>query len=397
MKILFAHDHTFYTYNNKFYSNGGLSEKVLKRYKLSPEKVTLVSRQKSVDRIEGNMSEVSESNYSFVKIENFKTLSSAYKIFEARKKINDYVKQADLVIARLPSSIGMIAIKTAKKQKKPYVIEVVGCPFDSLWNYGGILPKIIAPLSYISMRYIVSGSENTLYVTNEYLQKKYPSRGRKVSCSNVEIPYIDSFILKNRKEKIKLGIRDDLVKIGVIGGLNNQYKGFDTAIKALKLLEKDNINAVLEIVGMGSRDVWENLALDLGMLDKVNFIGSLEQGEEVFKWLDGIDLYIQPSKTEGLPRALIEAMSRGCPAVGSRAGGIPELLDNDFLHAIDNEVELSNKMIKIIGNESLQLKLACRNFDKAKEYSKELLDSKRDNFFKSVFSEVDKNVRINQW
>lgn len=396
MKILFAHDHTFYTYNNKFYSNGGLSENVLKRYKLFPEKVTLVSRQKSVNRIEGNMSEVSESNYSFVNIENFKTLSSAYKIFEARRKINNYVKQADLVIARLPSSIGMIAIKTAKKQKKPYIIEVVGCPFDSLWNYGGILPKMIAPLSYISMRYAVSESKNTLYVTNEYLQKKYPSRGKRISCSNVEIPYINSLILKKRKEKIKSGIRNDVVKIGIIGGLNNQYKGFDTAIKALKLLEKDNISAVLEIVGAGNRDIWEKIALDLDVLNKVNFIGSLEQGEEVFKWLDSIDLYIQPSKTEGLPRALIEAMSRGCPAIGSRAGGIPELLDNDFLHAIDNEVELSSKMIKIIGDESLQLELACKNFDKAKEYSKELLDSKRDEFFKNVFSEVNKEIKINQ-
>lgn len=396
MKILFAHDHTFYTYNNKFYSNGGLSENVLKRYKLFPEKVTLVSRQKSVNRIEGNMSEVSESNYSFVNIENFKTLSSAYKIFEARRKINNYVKQADLVIARLPSSIGMIAIKTAKKQKKPYIIEVVGCPFDSLWNYGGILPKMIAPLSYISMRYAVSESKNTLYVTNEYLQKKYPSRGKRISCSNVEIPYINSLILKKRKEKIKSGMRNDVVKIGIIGGLNNQYKGFDTAIKALKLLEKDNISAVLEIVGAGNRDIWEKIALDLDVFNKVNFIGSLEQGEEVFKWLDSIDLYIQPSKTEGLPRALIEAMSRGCPAIGSRAGGIPELLDNDVLHAIDNEVELSSKMIKIIGDESLQLELACKNFDKAKEYSKELLDSKRDDFFKNVFSEVNKEIKINQ-
>ena len=48
--------------------------------------------------------------------------------------------------------------------------------------------------------------------------------------------------------------------------------------------------------------------------------------------MDQVDIYIQPSLTEGLPRGLLEAMSRGCPAIASRVGGIPELLGNSCLH-----------------------------------------------------------------
>ena len=45
-----------------------------------------------------------------------------------------------------------------------------------------------------------------------------------------------------------------------------------------------------------------------------------------------MDIYIQPSLTEGLPRALLEAMGRGCPAIASQVGGISELLEASCLH-----------------------------------------------------------------
>ena len=51
----------------------------------------------------------------------------------------------------------------------------------------------------------------------------------------------------------------------------------------------------------------------------------------MFEWLDDMDLYIQPSLQEGLPRAVVEAMSRGLPALGAHTGGIPELLGEDCI------------------------------------------------------------------
>ena len=54
-------------------------------------------------------------------------------------------------------------------------------------------------------------------------------------------------------------------------------------------------------------------------------------GKEVMAWLDGIDIYLQPRMAEGLPRSLIGAMSRGCPFVGSRCGGITGLLEEECL------------------------------------------------------------------
>lgn len=102
----------------------------------------------------------------------------------------------------------------------------------------------------------------------------------------------------------------------MIGSLKNNIKGIDTAIKSLSLI---NCSIELRVLGGGDTEKWRKLAEDEGVNDLVYFDGKLQSGAAVYEWLDNIDLYIQPSYQEGLPRALIEAMSRGCPSIGSTA------------------------------------------------------------------------------
>ena len=96
--------------------------------------------------------------------------------------------------------------------------------------------------------------------------------------------------------------------------------------------------------------------------------------------LDDMDLYIQPSKQEGLPRALIEGMSRALPAVGTRVAGIPELLGDDYLvkkGSVDDIIEvLSTKM-----NKECMKKQARVNYAKASEYTLDIINARRQAFF----------------
>jgi glycosyltransferase involved in cell wall biosynthesis len=96
-------------------------------------------------------------------------------------------------------------------------------------------------------------------------------------------------------------------------------------------------------------------------------------------WLDKIDLYIQPSVTEGLPRALIEAMSRACPSIGSMVGGIPELLDSKYLFHKKNVEELLNMLSEI--NTNNRLLMAAENFKKAQDFNHETLETQRKQAF----------------
>lgn len=101
------------------------------------------------------------------------------------------------------------------------------------------------------------------------------------------------------------------------------------------------------------------------------------------QWLDQLDLYIQPSFTEGLPRALIEAMSRGLPALASDVGGIPELLDAEYMFSSFEEDIFADKILKFIQDENLRELCGNNNYIKAKDYDFFRLERNRREFWKA--------------
>ena len=61
----------------------------------------------------------------------------------------------------MPSNLGNMGVKYAKKYNKKYLVEVVGCPWDSLRNHS-IIGKVIAPIEYLKQKVNVKGAENVL-------------------------------------------------------------------------------------------------------------------------------------------------------------------------------------------------------------------------------------------
>ena len=134
------------------------------------------------------------------------------------------------------------------------------------------------------------------------------------------------------------------------------------------------------MVGAGDPAPWRELASRCGIEEHVSFPGVLPAGQ-IPGWLDGLDLYVQPSFQEGLPRGLIEAMARGCPALGSTAGGIPELLGPDCLHRPGDSEALAELIMRAVDDEDWRLEQARANFETAKSYAAPVLDSVRDRFW----------------
>ena len=98
-------------------------------------------------------------------------------------------------------------------------------------------------------------------------------------------------------------------------------------------------------------------------------------------WMDTLDMLVIPSFQEGLPRVLIEAMSRGCPAAGAKTGGIPELLRTEMLHNPGDYKKLAKDIKTVLNDKELAKELARENFSEAKQYAKEVLDSRRKSFW----------------
>ena len=121
----------------------------------------------------------------------------------------------------------------------------------------------------------------------------------------------------------------------------------------------------------------QQLAADRGVADRVRFLGQVPAGEPVREQLDAADLYLIPSRAEGLPKALIEAMARGLPCIGSRVGSIPDLLADEDLVPPGDARALADKLMEVAGSPDRMNQMAKRNLATAREYRNDVTDRRR--------------------
>ena len=88
---------------------------------------------------------------------------------------------------------------------------------------------------------------------------------------------------------------------------------------------------------------------------------------------------------------MIEAMARGLPCVGSRVGGIPELLDPTDLVDADDARELAGKISEVLSDPRRLRSMSVRNWRRARNYREEALRPKRDRFYRYL------KTRTEQW
>jgi glycosyltransferase involved in cell wall biosynthesis len=338
----------------------------------------------------------SHPNVRFELIDRFSSLKRVLSANKVKGRIQSLANEVDAIVARLPSENGLVAATLAQKIGKPCALEIVGCAWDALWNYGGIISKIYAPFAYKRMQGIVSKSDHNLYVTNCFLQKRYKGcdKAYNISASNVHIAKFCDDILNKRIDKIKSFNRlNDILQIGIIGNFKTKYKGIHLVIKALGFLKQRYgfQKFHFRILGKGDSEKYEKIILKYDLSDNVFFEGTLPNGQAVFEWLDKIDVYVQPSLQEGLPRSVIEAMSRASIVIGSNTGGIPELLDDRFIVSRGSFKELKMKIKEVINLSTDELiPVAQRNFFEAKKYEYGEIDKCRYEFYQHLVAKAKK-------
>jgi glycosyltransferase involved in cell wall biosynthesis len=308
------------------------------------------------------------------------------------RQLEEVISQADGVIARLPSEHGLMAVAVARKLGKPFAVELVGCAQDALWFHGDFRGKVYAPIMARRVRAAVAAAPFVLYVTKEFLQRRYPASHVIGRASNVEIAGVTAAVSDvdvpafSTKETQSENRTDPALQIGLIGAFQNEYKGHGTALRALRQVIDLGVPARLRLIGVGGTERWMAEARKMGVEGHVSFEGVLPPGEAVMKWLQDLDIYIQPSLTEGLPRALIEAMAAGRAAFASRVGGIPELLPCEYLHAPGDWKALAKMLVRAAQDPSWRLEAGQANRLKAREYASDILQERRGVFWSAFAS-----------
>lgn len=395
MKLLFVHEVKIKEdKNGTLYTDGSYNQEVWNRYLSITSNLSIIARKElciyEVDDAEKRFNYFDKERINFIEVPNFTSSIIEYLDIRKRIKSNNIIKDAVLksecIIARLPSTYGNVAIKFARKFNKPYLVEVVGCPWDALWNHSS-KGKILAFPSWIAMKKSLINAPYAIYVTSEFLQKRYPTKGKSINCSDIVLTKFNDKVLEARLDKICNIKQNNKMVIGTTAAVNVRYKGQQYVIQALGKLKKQGItNFEYQIVGGGDQAYLKSIVERCDVIEQVKFLGATPH-DKVVQWLDNIDLYIQPSMQEGLPRALIEALSRGLPSIGSDAGGIPELVSPEFVFKRKDVNDLEDIIKKM--TKDTMLNEAKKNFEKAKEFDRALLDMKRNDFYRKFINKYN--------
>jgi len=282
------------------------------------------------------------------------------------------VRTADVAILRVPGPIGSVAALACRFSGRRYAVEVVGDPADVLASgVAGQIGRRLAPAAAAQMRWMVRGAAASRFVTRQTLQRRYPPRPGtpSVGVSDIRLEPSD-YLPAARSWRPR-------AHIVAVGSQETRYKGHDLLLLAVARLAAEGLEARLTLVGGGrTHDELRSSAADLGVAERVTFTGMVHCRRRIQEILDDATLFAMPSRTEGLPRALLEAMARALPAVGSDVGGIPELLEPSCLVPVDDHAALARCMGRLLCDQNEWERQSARNLRMAREYEFGDLDAR---------------------
>jgi len=318
---------------------------------------------------------------------------------QVRAALSAAVDRNDALLCRVGSPLADELLPMFWKTARPYGLEVVGDPEEAMAP-GTIRHPLRAVFQARASRMLrrqCSRAIGVAYVTRETLQRKYPCPAHSVGISDVA--HLDfsstSKVFTTNYSSISWN-EDDFAReyrqfhddkrprIIFVGSLAQMYKGPDVLLKAVKLLIPQ-LDPHVVIIGDGKyRSELEQLAAQLGIARQVEFLGELPSGKPVRDQLDQATLLAMPSRTEGLPRALIEAMARALPCIATRVGGIPELLHEEDMVPSEDYVGLANKIKAVISDPEQLSRMSRRNLERAQEFRPEGLEKRRTEFYRCL-------------
>ena len=375
------------------------------RYRSVFEEVLIVARSRSVDSVPEGVSEATGPGVTLCPLPEFLgPWQFLAKRGRVKAVVRDALDQCDAYVLRVPGTIGTVAWKFLRKQGKPFGVEVVGDPWDSLGpgSVKSIVRPIVRRTFTRNMKAQCREAVTSSYVTAHALQRGYPPNpgGFTTNYSSIELP--DEAVVQDVSGRVSQAAslparaagEGEPVRLGYIGTFSQLYKAPDVHIEAVAKCVKNGLNVVLNMVGDGQfLSEMVDLAGKLGVADQVNFLGKLTGGQAIFEFLDSTDLFLNASRQEGLPRALIEAMSRGCPAIGTNLAGIPELLEPGHLVPVDDVETLASRIESVLADgEGLQ-QAVQRNVALAGNYIRSILNERRREHYAELRARTESRMK----
>lgn len=372
-KVLYVHDFMFLHAEDESYTAVGMPESYFNRFFESGfTNVDIVSRGAMYAHEEG-YEKIDNPNIHF----SLKVKSNYLSIFNPffLLRLISIIRNADQVVVNLPSIIGSLVVFLSYLLGKRYSIELAAqLDAFSTKRFG----FIVSAIHSVTLPFFIKRAVGVAYV-GVHLKNKYPTDGKSLVASNVNLNYIRGSARENVRNP-------DEVIIGFAGALNRR-KGVHVIIDACgELKDQGFTNIKFHLLGGHADEDWSAIVCERGLTDYFVFRGIIRP-ENVSSVMDDFDIYVQPSYSEGVARATIEAMGCALPTIATDLPGFRLLLNPDMLVQVGDSKSLARKIRELLESSELYSKASKDNLLVSHSYSYDKLSRERIDFYSSLLKE----------
>lgn len=388
MKLLMACDDYIYCHNGIYYAANLEKLGLYMRYLHVFSSMRLITRCKEEKELKPGRVMLDE-RIEFIPLPFFQGplqyVKNSYKI---HKVLYDVVNGCDAAVLRLPSTTALHVAHFVNKTNIPYATEIVYSAHDGYLYSHNLIQKILWKIIDLKMRKICYQADGVSCVTEFVLQKYYYSKKQDAfysHYSSLDLP--KKFYTHNRPYPTK----DKFVICHVSNQIMfNGRKGHKIVLLVVKLLKDLGMNVNVRFAGedyMGGIYHLKKMAQDLGVSDQIDFLGYITK-DELSDLLDTSDLFFMPTKSEGLPRVIIEAMAKGLPCVSTNVSGNIELLKPEYLFSYDDVHGMANKIFQLLTFKELYEQASSECFNDSLKYESSSLQIRRDEFYLKLLTRI---------
>jgi glycosyltransferase involved in cell wall biosynthesis len=388
MDVFVVTEQRFMLYEGRFFAQAAGGESFWRRYLNVFEGVKIIARVQAIDTLPEGAVLTDSRDITIIPLPNYVSWRGLMNLPTLLWHTRNASTLEGAFILRVPGFIGILISFWLRVRQWPYGVEVVGDPFDSLSSQalGKKWADWVRWLAVYQLRRQCHEAVCSAYVTRETLQKRYPPGGRFTThYSSITLNHdLFEFGAKQYQERKHGQKSNNRHRLIFVGSLSQRYKGLHVLLEALHLCQKAGWNLDLVVLGDGFyRTEYEKLTDSL-QLQNVIFRGYLKGGQAIFEQLAEADLFVMPSLVEGLPRAMVEAMACGLPCIGTRIGGIPELLTDEDIVPPGDAPALAEKIMRVLADPAKMQEMSVRNFHTSQEYHPDHLRERRNAFYQFV-------------
>jgi len=222
---------------------------------------------------------------------------------------------------------------------------------------------------YAITKFSIEQSDGVTAVSNYLRDETYRAFG----CGMCDIRVVPNFVNLQEYRPGEPGCRGKVAPEGhkVISHVSNfrEVKRVKDVIRVFARVRRA-MPATLVMIGDGPERVdAENEARDLAVMEDVRFLGRLDS---VASLLQASDLFILPSQTESFGLAALEAMACGAPVVATRAGGLPEVIDdgvNGILEPVGSVEAMGRRAVELLRDPEKYAAMRAAAVAKAEQFS----------------------------